>query len=374
MESVVGHRLVEPRIKYSLNLKGAMTYGDIFAPDEELEEAFTDFITYDQSATGTTTDGADYNINTDVAKLRADLKEQRKEITRIDTAGFKVVSSLKQHISRVEQQVLDVQKSVESLRRDDSTPKISKALSISEIASIKREIEKSPVIFRLDQQARTTDRVVAELRQGASKHKSEVAALREELSTALKTMYQTNEENCQLKRELKEMTKLARDCLDTSRGQTSELSSLRNEVKALRAELQLSDVRSKVLNDSSYSSHEHDIPSNNLAKIDNRASQAQSLKMESQLLESSVQRLEARSRSPTTDYDGQARPDSNSPRGQKRLWTNENDGGVFGSCTPTPKRKATATPDHTQDWPPSSPMGVDLVVMGSPSPRSPRLV
>ncbi|CAM1507136.1 Fc.00g067770.m01.CDS01 [Cosmosporella sp. VM-42] len=361
-------RKAEPKIKQSFKLRGDAPTTNDHTPVPSVEEPFHVFAEKDPYHETSSVDSVD------VIQLQADIEAQREEINRIDSAGFQVVSTFQSAISRVEQQVRQLNDSIESVRRDGDGQRDDLRSLTSEVSDVKWECQNSIVISRLDQQLQTTDRVVTELRQAINRSKSEVGIIRDELSKTQEDLRQIKEENTHLKSELEEAKEVAREGISTSKDYASEVSSLRREVKQLRNELGRERSKSAPGNGSSFSAHELDILTSNISKIGNRASQIESLQMEFELFKGRIQRLESRPSPATTRNDGHmmgefmSQPEELSQQRyingmrQKRTSSGRDDDGPFAD-TP-PKRMAmtsdyssaaTASYGSTSEWGQSSP-------------------
>lgn len=282
-------RKVEPKIKQSLKLRDDSKTSNGYSPWPSTEDPSPQFSTPRRDR-----DGSSSTDSVDMIQLQADLEAQREEINRIDSAGFQVVSSFQSAISRVEQQMRQLNDTIESIRRDADGQRSDFRSLKSEVSEVKWDSQNSGVISRLDQQLQTTDRVVTELRQAINGSKSEASGFRDELSAAQQELHLLRGENDQLKVELEETKQVAREGVHTAKEYESEVSTLRRELKQLRGELGRERLKPAAESgSSSFVSHQLEILTNNVSKISNKASQVESLQMEVELLKTRVVRLES---------------------------------------------------------------------------------
>ncbi|KAJ6445743.1 spc7 kinetochore protein domain-containing protein [Purpureocillium lavendulum] len=290
-------------------------------------------------------------------QLQATLDVQRRDINRIGATGMQVVTNFETAIAKVDRQMQQLSDSIDSVRREGNGGRRGddddvRALK-SDVSDLKWDCQNSSsVLSRLDQQLQTTDRVVTELRQALSRSKSDtkdmqdqlastqqdlqdvgslreqlvsaqqelqdVESLREQLASTQQDLQESREEvelvrndmqdmkhelreskdeGNRLRSELVETKQAALEGLAASKEYASEVSSLRREIKQLRAELARDRAHPPPATSeaSSFSSHELDILTSSISKIGNRASQVESLQMEFDLFRTRIQRLEARS-------------------------------------------------------------------------------
>lgn len=365
-------RKVEPKIKQSLKLRDDSTTSNGYPTFQSEEDPSPHFATPRGDRHGSSS-----TDSVDMIQLQADLEAQREEINRIDSAGFQVVSSFQSAISRVEQQMRQLNDTIESIKRDADGQRDDFRSLKSEVSEVKWESQNSGVISRLDQQLQTTDRVVTELRQAINGSKSEASDIRDDLSAAQQELHLLRGENDQLKAQLEETKQVAREGVHTAKEYGVEVSTLRREIKQLRSELGRERAKPTPENSSSFVTHQLDILTNNVSKISNKASQVESLQMEVELLKTRVVRLESQNNAganrnndhgPTDDFVSQPGRLSQQNYGgsalQKRTSTGRDVNDLF--LDSPPKRIAT-TSDYSSaatasygsnvGWQQSSPPG-----------------
>lgn len=368
-----GRRKAEPKIKKVLKLRGdpPVTNGPKDAPPTP-EEPRTNFDSRSHPSNESQRDNAP-----EMAQLQAVLDAQREDINRISATGYQVVSSFETAVARVEQQVQQLRDSIDGVRKEGEGQRDDLRSLKSDLAEVKWESENNSVVSRLDQQLQTTDRVVTELRHAIGTNQMEVADLREELSTTKEQLDHTNEENTRLKQQLDDTTTVAEEAVVVSKEYASEVTSLRRDVKQLRAELSKERSNPPRPDNTSFSSHELDILASNISKIGNRANQIESLQMEFDLFRSRVQRLESRANTPaisrndrrepidefTSSRDELSQPTYGGSMRKKRTSTGRDDDEIFEM---TPPKRVAVTSDYssaatTGESHQSSPLGVGAV-------------
>ncbi|OAQ81681.1 spc7 kinetochore protein domain-containing protein [Purpureocillium lilacinum] len=336
-------RRAEPKIQRTLKLKNGPPAND--HPSTPMQET-PSFKTFNAGA------GVPHGL--DLMQLQATLDAQRQDINRIGATGMQVVTNFETAIAKVDRQMQQLSESIDSVRRDGNGHRDDISGFKSDLSDLKWDCQNSgSVLSRLDQQLQTTDRVVTELRQALSKCKSDtqdvrdqlastqqelqdvgslqdqlasvqqdlqgVESLREQLVSTQQDLQESREEVDQLRNdaqdakhelreskdevnrlrsEVDETKQAALEGIATSKEYASEVSSLRREIKQLRADLARDRAHPPPPSQSetsSFSSHELDILTSSISKIGNRASQIESLQMEFDLFRTRIQRLEARS-------------------------------------------------------------------------------
>ncbi|PNY24830.1 Uncharacterized protein TCAP_05237 [Tolypocladium capitatum] len=250
------------------------------------------FMNVNDADKGTSRDSSSV-ANLDFMQLQAELDAQRVDIHRIGSTGMQVVFNFETAIARVERQMKQLSDSIDSVRKDGDGQRDDLRSLKSELTDVRWDCENSSVVSRLDQQLQTTDRVVTELRQTLNKSKSEMADLRDQLVAAQQELQEARDETTRLKNEADERKKIAHESVAVSKEYASQVSTLRRELKQLRADLAQERTQPQQ-SEHSFSAHELDILTSSISKIGNRASQVESLQMEFELFRTRVQRLEAR--------------------------------------------------------------------------------
>ncbi|RDA89783.1 hypothetical protein CP533_4684 [Ophiocordyceps camponoti-saundersi (nom. inval.)] len=242
----------------------------------------------------------DAALNRNLLQIRAQLEMQRQEISRIGGIGNYIVSGFNTAFTRVDQQIRQLNESVHGIRSDVGRQRDALDLLESKAADAKEEETErvcpcEAIVARLDKQLHDTDMIVAELRQALHKSQSESELLRQRLTLTREKMEEARGDAANLKADVDEAKNAAHESLTLSREYACEVSSLRREVKQLRAEMKDEHMLSQqpAAAASSFSSHELDILASNISKIGNRASHIESLQMEFELFKTRLQRLEA---------------------------------------------------------------------------------
>lgn len=305
------------------------------------------------------TDGARDDPNPELLQMQADLVAQRREIARIGSTGVYVVSSFETAIARVDQQIRQLNDSVDGIRSDAGRQRdVLEALESRATDNDTRQVcQCEAVVARLDQQLQVTDKIVTDLRRALQQSQSESETLRQQLALTRQELDEAKSEAATVKADVEEAKNAAQESLAASREDACEVSSLRRELKQLRAELDDQRALPRPAASSSVSSHELDILASTISKIGNRASQVESLQMEFELFKTRLQRLEARSDASSThasratatttadarDDEAQAGYEGNFRRKRAFIGRDEARGGFDGN---SPKRAALSISDH----------------------------
>ncbi|KFA64221.1 hypothetical protein S40285_09872 [Stachybotrys chlorohalonatus IBT 40285] len=178
--------------------------------------------------------------------------------------GVQKISSLETVVSRVEQQVQQLNESDVKLQQNDIEQRQKLNTAQAELAIVKDGSSRKDDVSRLELKLRKTGKSLSELRQAGSDWESTTEYLQEE------------------------------DGITTLKEYASQVAALRREVGEVRAELSEGRERRETASSSTFPSHELDILVTSMSKIGNRASQVESLQMEFELFKTRTHRLEAR--------------------------------------------------------------------------------
>jgi uncharacterized coiled-coil DUF342 family protein len=247
------------------------------------DEPFTDFHSY--TATSDTE-------TADLLELQADLEAQREDIQQIFTAGTQIVSEFENSLGQAMKELRDVRGEVAALRQDGDKRDQDLASLKAELEELRRDRSHSMLVSRLEQRFQRANRAVTELRGSVSSTSNDAADLRVQLSKAQEKLHRVSEENVQLRNELSENRRLAENSVSVAKGYASEMSSLRNEVRQLQADLDRSRSPPATAESSSFPFQELDILASSISNIRNRVNQVESLQMELDLFKARVKRLE----------------------------------------------------------------------------------
>ncbi|RDA83703.1 hypothetical protein CP532_1095 [Ophiocordyceps camponoti-leonardi (nom. inval.)] len=231
-------------------------------------------------------------------QIQTDLEAHRQQIGHIACTGNNIVSSFQTAITRVNLQISQLNQSVDNIRSDVRRQHDAFVLLESKVADARKEEEEracpcEAIVARLDKKLQDTEMIVTEMRQALQKSQSESESLRQHLSLTREELDEARVDAATVKAEVDEAKNAAHESLALSREYAREVSSLRREVKQLRAERQDERILSQPAAASSFPSHELDILTSSISKIGNRASQIESLQMEFDLFRTRLQRLEA---------------------------------------------------------------------------------
>lgn len=313
----------------------------------------------------------------DLVHLQADIDAQRAELERIDKAGYQIVADLGSALVTVEQKVKQMDKDIESIRRDTNGQGNGLRSLKSEVSELEKETKNDWVVSRLDQELVKTNDLVAQLQKDLLGVGRAVRPLDDSVPLLKRDLHLLRQENEQLKAELKDTTQVAREGLHTAKEYASETTSLRHEVMQLRTELGRERAKKMGASSSTYSG-ELEILTSRLSKVGNQAGQIESLQMEFDLFKRRLQRLETRQESEDSmteshrpmDREFISQPDAvpqqrfGGGHRQKRTTTGRGSDDIF-STTP-PKRQAmnseyasaaTRSYGSARRWEPSSPPG-----------------
>ncbi|PFH61664.1 hypothetical protein XA68_16674 [Ophiocordyceps unilateralis] len=302
----------------------------------------------------------DNHPTSELLQIQAELAAQRREISRIGSTGVYVVSSFETAIARVDQQIRQLNDSAHDIRSDAGRQRDALETLQSQKEDSTRVNQCEAIVARLDQQLQDTDKIVTELREALQKSQSESETMRGRLALTRQELEEARNDAAKLKADVDEAKNAAHESLATSREYACEISSLRREVKQLRANLDDERSRPPPTASSSISSHELDILASSISKIGNRASHVESLQMEFELFKTRLQRLEARAdgsgahpgrgMATTVGATGDGRDDESQPGydnsnfRRKRAFVGRDD--VRGFDKTSPKRAALSISDH----------------------------
>lgn len=246
----------------------------------------------------------------DFARIQANLDLNRKDIDRLDTAGFQVVSALDEAVQRVEAETKRLQKSVQDLRNDFGGTRDDIDFLKTELEGIK-ETAGNNVISRLDSQMQYISEAA-------------VPSLREELES-FRT--QSRKEAQRLESQLSQATLgsghlkgIVESNALTVKEHTMELTSLWTEVSTLKELLLQEPVPQPLERSTGVSNRELDILSDNIARLGHRASQVETLQMQFEILKGRVERMDSQrlnaSMTPTHSSNHRKRPHQDVPQAE----------------------------------------------------------
>lgn len=213
----------------------------------------------------------------DISLLQADLDAQRGDIDRIDKAGFKVVTSLDEAVTRVEGDLAKMRHTLSELQRDMRGNHDDMSSLKSEIKEVKQQTQDSTPINRLQEQLDAANKAIEEVRRDMRDANSQFRKGIADVKSGIR-------EN---KTGIEELRGLVRDHVST-RDHAKEMASIRGEMNQLRK--QMGERRSEPADQ--FQSRELDILTSNIAKIGNRANQVESLQMEFEIFKGRVERME----------------------------------------------------------------------------------
>jgi chromosome segregation ATPase len=218
----------------------------------------------------------------ELQQLQIDLHNQREDIKRIDSNGFRIVSALDKRATRVEGEVTTLKSTVPTLQRDIGSLQ-------QQLGSIKTEIGQLR-----ESESNTT--AISGLEDRLASATSQLGEVRHQLAT-LNTQFQ--KEMGKLRSELSQQQQDIDDLRSETRGcvavedYAQDMAALRAEMAQLRREMDETRSRRAGQAETAFPSRELDVLTSNIAKIGNRASQVETLQMELEILKGRVERAEA---------------------------------------------------------------------------------
>ncbi|KAI8632249.1 hypothetical protein F5Y19DRAFT_356188 [Xylariaceae sp. FL1651] len=281
-------KLKDPPVSRVDNLEGR-SYGPRFSEDDD--------------DSPTTSDDIDINY------LLADLDAQKKEIKRLDTAGYQIVASFNQAVQRIDGDVRKLKNEITQMTGQYSANHTKARGLENDISSLKVEIK---VIKQSSQELASR----IHCKQEMSSIKTTIAEASESLRLEFTkawgehqqkySMLQTNLDNarreikiCQAQLEGTRST--ARESSSVSKANTKDITALKTELQHLREELALERSCKSSSTNPAFPSRELDILTSNITKIGQRASQVEALQMEFELFKGRIQRIETQTPSAQKD-------------------------------------------------------------------------
>jgi chromosome segregation ATPase len=325
------------------------------------------------SATGTSTNSSTFrqgrnsfdSESLDISRIQADLDIQREDIDRIDSAGYQIVNAFDTAVIRIEREVKKLNDTMQDLRRE------------FDLKEVKLRGENRSTLSKLEEQLRTTNTAVSDIRHLSSTGSATTEKLRSETATARTELRMLQSEVLNMRSEININKKATNE-------QSKEMALFRMELRQLKQEAERDRAKISESKSTSLHTRELDILASNITKIGNRASQVETLQMEVQLLKTRLLRLETNSydsdshgldrgaESHFTDRSTrQDAPSSLTERPRKKRASNHQESSIDNdnasakrhAFSPSQSDDAGATYDIANEWPHG----------GSPlSPHAPR--
>ncbi|KAJ4290179.1 hypothetical protein N0V88_006688 [Collariella sp. IMI 366227] len=213
----------------------------------------------------------------EIQKLQTDLRNQREDIKRIDSNGFRIVSVLDKRTSRIEREVAKqggvlggFNRNVEGLKQ--------------ELMSVKDEIRKlgasgqdTTVLVTLQDRLSSLSSTCADVSALGAQFQTDI----HELKLELNRQHQDIED---LRPEVRASV--------TAAEHAEDMATLRAEMAQMRRQMEVC-TRGTGREGAAFPSRELDVLTSNIAKIGSRASQVETLQMELEMLKGRVDRAEA---------------------------------------------------------------------------------
>ncbi|KUI67417.1 hypothetical protein VM1G_02778 [Cytospora mali] len=221
----------------------------------------------------------------DLSHIQASLDLNRKDIDRLDTAGFRVVSALDEAVQRIEAETKKLQKSVQDLRTDSRGTNHDIAFLKTQVKNIKQKVDNgtTSVIVRLESQVQSIGEAIpglrTELGKLSTKSEKDIQRLGSQLS-------QAKEESGQLK-------SIITSNVLSVKEHAKEMKSLQGEVSTLKDLLNRSPAPQPMERSTRFSDRELDILTDNIARLGNRTSQVETLQMQFEIMKGRLERMES---------------------------------------------------------------------------------
>ena len=219
-----------------------------------------------------------------LSQVQASIENNRKDIDRIDTAGFQIVSALDKAVRRVENETSKLQKSVQDLR------KLSEG-SNDDIMFLKTELNNIGMTA-----GNAATESISRFETQVHSISDAVPALREELKAystqSRKDIRRLDSQLSQAKQEIEQLKGINKSDALAVKEHAKELKSLRAEMLTLRDSLDQPSASQPLEKPMGFPRKELDILTDNIARLGNRASQVETLQMQLEILKGRVERVE----------------------------------------------------------------------------------
>lgn len=297
----------------------------------------------------------------DISQLQADLDAQRSDIDRIDNAGFKVVTTLAEAVSRVESDLTKMRHTLSELQQEIKGNHDDMSSLKLEIKNVKRVAQDRTAIDQLQERLDSANTTIKDAQRNMGDATTE---LRQELAHVKSEMRESREG-------IEKLRALVGDNI-SARDHAKEMATIRAELGRLRN--QVGESRSKPAE--SFPSRELDILTSSIAKIGNRASQIENLQMKFEIFKGRIERMEGAQQdrpslqnstinvSPYDQYDNDEYHAGDALPARKKRRSSGLDGSSIPGSNST---KRTALISHTADKPNAS--GCTSSSSGSTIPR-----
>ncbi|KAK8138366.1 hypothetical protein PG984_001746 [Apiospora sp. TS-2023a] len=233
--------------------------------------------------------------------LRNDLDARGREIHMLGIAGHQLASSFNEAVVRIDSDIATLKADLGTLweRLDNRSRDLSGLLT--DVSSLRDEVKENqqatgdiPDIAALKEQLESTVSIISAVQEDFDNrlnHAKEI--MFQEMDSVRGELTRAQEGLQDLRRQLGDHGSLSRENSLAEDSCAKEVHLLRMEVAQLRNVTARDYARSQTSHCNTSPREELDILISNVAKFGNRVSQVETLQMESQMLKSRVQRLEA---------------------------------------------------------------------------------
>jgi predicted nucleic acid-binding Zn-ribbon protein len=281
-------------------------------------------------------------------QLQIDLHGQREDIQRIDSNGFRIVSALDKRADRINGEVTKLRGTVGGVHRDVGD--LQKELSSirAEIGKARASAQDTSALVQLESRLTAASNTLGEVGQ-------QVAALNDQFQ---KEMNELKSELGQQQQDMEDLKSEVRDGV-TAAGYTRDIVDLRAEMTHLRRQLDETRAHGMGRVETAFPPRELEVLTSNIAKIGNRASQVETLRMELEMLKGRVERVEA-SRQTADNRRLSSTIDVGGPPGYSDIFPSTRKRAASPGTDPTPKRPTSSAgytnfPNRRYATPPSWP-------------------
>ncbi|KAK3902720.1 hypothetical protein C8A05DRAFT_15254 [Staphylotrichum tortipilum] len=261
----------------------------------------------------------------EIRQLQGHLHDQREDIRRIDSNGFRIVSALDRRAGRIEGEVAKLQATVGTMTRDFGGLQKELVSLRSEVtkavASAQNPAALAALDARLDSMAATLAAAGQQLTALSTRFDKDTAELRLELA--------------QIHQDMDGLRAVAGHGVSAA-DHAQDMAALRVEMAQMRR--QVDEVRSQGTGrvETAFPSRELEVLTSSIAKIGNRASQVESLQMELEMLKGRIERAEANKQA--TDGRRLSRPVDSDPPGYSDVFPGTQKRAARSGFEPAPKR------------------------------------
>lgn len=269
--------------------------------------------------------GSSFPGAAEIQQLQGHLHEQREDIRRIDSNGFRIVSALDRRAGRIEGEVTKLQATVATMHSGFGGLQKELVLMRGEVskavASAQNPAALGPLEARLDSMATALAAAVQQLAALDTQFDKDTGELRAELARIQQDM----------------------EDLRAEAGHGVSAADHVQDMAALRAELaqvrrQMDELRTQGTGrvETAFPSRELEVLTSSIAKIGSRASQVESLQMELEMLKGRAERAEASKQA--ADGRRLSRPVDSDPPGYSDVFPGTRKRAPRPGLEPAPKR------------------------------------